>query len=31
MAASADLYDVNKLPPKDRERYGPGAVSRSTR
>src|SRR6185503_13060977 len=25
MAASADLYDVEKLPAKDRERYGPGS------
>jgi len=27
MAASADLFDVNKLPPKDRERYGPGSFA----
>jgi hypothetical protein len=27
MAASADLYDVNKLPAKDRERYGPGSFA----
>ncbi|NBV35219.1 MAG: DUF1501 domain-containing protein, partial [Proteobacteria bacterium] len=25
MTASADLFDVNKLPAKDRERYGPGS------
>jgi len=27
MAASADLFDVEKLPPKDRERYGPGSFA----
>jgi Protein of unknown function (DUF1501) len=27
MTASADLFDVNKLPPKDRERYGPGSFA----
>src|SRR5205085_3549061 len=27
MAASADLCDVNKLPAKDRERYGPGSCA----
>lgn len=27
MAASADLFDVNKLPPRDRERYGPGSFA----
>ncbi|HEV7866444.1 MAG TPA: DUF1501 domain-containing protein [Chthoniobacteraceae bacterium] len=27
MAASADLFDVNKLPAKDRERYGPGSFA----
>jgi hypothetical protein len=27
MAASADLFDVNKLPTKDRERYGPGSFA----
>ncbi|MDR3401543.1 MAG: DUF1501 domain-containing protein [Chthoniobacter sp.] len=27
LAASADLFDVNKLPPKDRERYGPGSFA----
>ncbi len=27
MAASAGLFDVNKLPPKDRERYGPGSFA----
>jgi hypothetical protein len=27
MAASADLFDLNKLPAKDRERYGPGSFA----
>ena len=27
MAASAELFDVNKLPPRDRERYGPGSFA----
>jgi len=27
MSASADLFDVNKLPAKDRERYGPGSFA----
>lgn len=27
MAASADLFDVNKLPAPDRERYGPGSFA----
>jgi hypothetical protein len=27
IAASADLFDVNKLPAKDRERYGPGSFA----
>ena len=27
MAASADLFDVSKLPAKDRERYGPGSFA----
>jgi uncharacterized protein (DUF1501 family) len=27
MTASAGLFDVNKLPPKDRERYGPGSFA----
>jgi uncharacterized protein (DUF1501 family) len=27
MTASADLFDVNKLPEKDRERYGPGSFA----
>lgn len=27
MAASADLFDVNKLPARDRERYGPGSFA----
>lgn len=27
LAASADLFDVNKLPQKDRERYGPGSFA----
>ena len=27
MSASADLFDVDKLPPKDRERYGPGSFA----
>jgi len=27
MTASADLFDVNKLPQKDRERYGPGSFA----
>jgi hypothetical protein len=27
MAASADLFDVNRLPAKDRERYGPGSFA----
>lgn len=27
MAASADLFDVEKLPAKDRERYGPGSFA----
>ena len=27
LAASADLYDVNRLPAKDRERYGPGSFA----
>jgi hypothetical protein len=27
MTASADLFDVNKLSPKDRERYGPGSFA----
>ena len=27
MTASADLFDVNKLPAKDRERYGPGSFA----
>jgi hypothetical protein len=27
LSASADLFDVNKLPPKDRERYGPGSFA----
>jgi hypothetical protein len=27
MSASADLFDVNKLPQKDRERYGPGSFA----
>ena len=30
MAASADLFDVNKLPAKDRERYGPGSFAQHT-
>jgi hypothetical protein len=27
LAASADLFDINKLPAKDRERYGPGSFA----
>lgn len=27
MAASADLFDVNKLPARDRQRYGPGSFA----
>lgn len=27
IAASADLFDVNRLPAKDRERYGPGSFA----
>jgi uncharacterized protein (DUF1501 family) len=27
LAKSADLFDVNKLPAKDRERYGPGSFA----
>ncbi len=27
MSACADLFDVNKLPSKDRERYGPGSFA----
>jgi hypothetical protein len=27
LAASADLFDLNKLPQKDRERYGPGSFA----
>ena len=27
LSASADLFDVNKLPAKDRERYGPGSFA----
>ena len=27
MAASADLFDLNKLPANDRERYGPGSFA----
>ncbi len=27
LAASADLFDVNKLPANDRERYGPGSFA----
>jgi len=27
MAASAELFDVNRLPAKDRERYGPGSFA----
>ena len=27
MAASADLFDLNKLPARDRERYGPGSFA----
>src|SRR6266513_1430153 len=27
MTASAELFDVNKLPAKDRERYGPGSFA----
>lgn len=27
MATSADLFDLNKLPAKDRERYGPGSFA----
>jgi hypothetical protein len=27
MSASADLFDVNKLPARDRERYGPGSFA----
>jgi len=27
MTASADLFDVNRLPSKDRERYGPGSFA----
>jgi hypothetical protein len=27
LSASADLFDVNKLPGKDRERYGPGSFA----
>ncbi|EDY16307.1 protein of unknown function DUF1501 [Chthoniobacter flavus Ellin428] len=27
LAASADLFDLNKLPAKDRERYGPGSFA----
>lgn len=27
MAASADLFNVEKLPAKDRERYGPGSFA----
>ena len=27
LTASADLFDVNKLPTKDRERYGPGSFA----
>lgn len=30
MAASADLYDLNKLPKEDRERYGPGSFAQHT-
>lgn len=27
LSASADLFDINKLPAKDRERYGPGSFA----
>jgi hypothetical protein len=27
LTASADLFDINKLPAKDRERYGPGSFA----
>jgi hypothetical protein len=27
MTASADLFDINKIPAKDRERYGPGSFA----
>ncbi len=30
LSASADLFDVNKLPQKDRERYGPGSFAQHT-
>ncbi|HYE31797.1 MAG TPA: DUF1501 domain-containing protein [Methylomirabilota bacterium] len=30
MSASAHLFDVNKLPAKDRERYGPGSFAQHT-
>jgi hypothetical protein len=30
LSASADLFDVNKLPAKDRERYGPGSFAQHT-
>jgi hypothetical protein len=30
MAASAELFDVNRLPAHDRERYGPGAFAQHT-
>lgn len=30
MAASADLFDVQRLPGKDRERYGPGSFAQHT-
>jgi len=30
MAASAELFDVNQLPAKDRERYGPGSFAQHT-
>ena len=30
LTASADLFDVNKLPAKDRERYGSGSFAQHT-
>lgn len=30
MSASADLFDLNKLPAADRERYGPGSFAQHT-
>ena len=27
LTASADLFDLNKIPAKDRERYGPGSFA----